>query len=120
MNRNIKKRLLFFIPLLMALFAGKNLAATGKSQAEIDSLLTVLPKAKEDTNKVKLLTELIYAHLNYKTEEGLRFVKPALELSEKLNWRIHNVKYMAGQLYWRLNKFDEALKYHFDALKIAS
>jgi two-component system NtrC family sensor kinase len=116
----MKKRLLYFIILLINLCVGKDLVAFGKSQT-IDSLLTQLLKAKEDKNKVLLFTDLIYAHLDYKTEEGLKFEKPALELAEKLNWQggIHSVKNVVGTLYWRLNKFDNALKYHFDALKIA-
>jgi tetratricopeptide (TPR) repeat protein len=116
----MKRGFLFFVILLITLSASEDLNASGNSQA-IDSLLNLLPKAKEDKNKVYLFLDLMNAHVDYKTEEGLTFEKPALELAEKLNWQegVAAVKYSTGKLYWRLNKFDMALKYHFDALKIA-
>ncbi len=95
--------------------------AQNKDQLKIDSLLTHLTKAKEDTNKVRLLLEIMYVHIYYKAEEGLQYEKPALMLAEKLSWQIGicEVKYLTGKIYWRLNKFDEALKYHFASLSVA-
>jgi hypothetical protein len=43
----------------------------------IDSLLTFLPKAKEDTAKVNLFAEIILAHVYYKPEKGLAYQKTA-------------------------------------------
>lgn len=97
------------------------LYAQNTDQLKIDSLLTCLTKAKEDTNKVNLLINIMYFHIYYNAEEGLQYEMPALRLAEKLSWQqgIYEVKHLTGRIYWRLNKFDEALKNHFASLTIA-
>ncbi|CAN5504082.1 hypothetical protein BH10BAC3_BH10BAC3_12300 [soil metagenome] len=94
--------------------------AQKQGQQRIDSLLSELAKAKEVTMKVELYAAIMYLHIYYKTEDGLVYQKPALELAEKLNWKygIAKIKDRAGRLNWRLGNFDEALKNHFEALKI--
>ena len=91
-----------------------------RGQEQIDSLLTKLSKANEDTTKVNLFAAIMAAHVYYKTEEGLVYQKPALELAQKLNWKmgVAKVKDRTGRLYWRMGKFDAALKNHFEALAI--
>ena len=87
---------------------------------KIDSLLTSLAKSKEDTTRVNLYLAVMKAHIYYNTQEGLAYQKPALELAQKLNWNmgVANVKDKAGRLYWRLGKFDDAIKNHFEALNV--
>ena len=46
-----------------------------------DSLLLVLSATKEDTAKVNLLAEIMFAHVYYKPEEGLAYQKIGLELA---------------------------------------
>src|SRR4030095_14464038 len=68
-------------------------SATGQSHAQlqgqplIDSLLTQLPRAKEDTNKVMLLNDLGLAFYSINPDEGLKFGQQGLTLAEKLNWK---------------------------------
>ncbi|HRC32233.1 MAG TPA: adenylate/guanylate cyclase domain-containing protein [Bacteroidia bacterium] len=118
-------RKLFLIFVMMNLFLpysysqkGKELSAHEKKQAIIDSLLILLPKAPEDTNKVKLYHNILHQHVYYNNEAGLKYEKSALELAEKLNWKIGvaGIKNVAGRVYWRMGKFDDALKRHFEAL----
>ncbi len=116
------KKILFISALLfLTIIHSENVFAQNQDQVKIDSLLTRFTKAKEDTNKVRLLLEIMYVHIYYKAEEGLQYEKPALMLAEKLSWQIGicEVKYLTGKIYWRLNKFDEALKYHFESLSVA-
>src|SRR6185295_2308850 len=113
----------YFLILLIAtcLSPSRLLYAQDSKQLHIDSLLVKLGKAKEDTNKVKLYAALLNSHVYYKGEEGLKYVAPALELANKLNWQrgVLMVKSQTGKIYWKLGKFDEALKWHFEALEIA-
>ena len=83
----------------------------------IDSLLTILKSAKDDTNKVNLYGRLIdyYTDVNYNS--ALILCTPALQLAEKLKWDkgIAHVKFLTGRVNWRKGNFDQALQYHFDA-----
>ncbi len=99
----------------------RTLHAQSNDQRQLDSLLGRLTEAKEDTNKVKLLIDILFVYVYYKGEEGLQYEMPALRLAEKLGWQkgIYYVKLNSGRIYWRLNKFDEALKNHFASLTIA-
>src|SRR5207253_1923456 len=79
-------------------------------------------KAKEDTIKVDIYFEILYAHVYYKTAEGLVYGKPALELAEKLNWEkgLAKINYVIGRVQWRLGNFDAARKNHLEALRIST
>jgi len=55
-------------------------------QAAIDSMLPELGKAREDTNKVKLLHQLSLAYRRVSTDEGIKYGEQALDLATKLNW----------------------------------
>lgn len=106
-----------FIVLFLFQHAGY---AQKRDQECIDSLLIALAKAKEDTARLNLFAELIYAHVNYKPMEGLAYQKEALELAEKTKWKMGTakIKDKIGRLHWRMGNFDEALKNHFEALHI--
>src|SRR5437762_495282 len=79
----------FFYPILLLLLIDHSSVATAQEkqgQARIDSLLNQLPKAKEDTGKVKLLNDLsaTYGYIN--PDEGIKTGNQGLSLSMKLNW----------------------------------
>ena len=85
-----------------------------------DSLHALLPNAKEDSAKVKLYDEIMRAHVYYKPEEGLTFIKAALELANKLNWKagVAKIKHRVGRLYWRMGNLNEAISNHIEALEL--
>ena len=58
-----------------------------QGQAKIDSLMNELPKAKPDTNKVKLLASISYVNREINPDEGLKYGEQGLELTNKLNWK---------------------------------
>lgn len=58
-----------------------------KDKAYIDSLLQELPKAQNDTNKVKLLGMLSFAYSTADPGEGLKYAHAAEELSAALEWK---------------------------------
>ncbi len=76
---------------LMCLFAEQNLHAQKKGQALIDSFLTELNsghyKINEDTNKVKLLSNLSYNYSHINPDEGIEYGQQGLDLATNLNWQ---------------------------------
>jgi tetratricopeptide (TPR) repeat protein len=92
-----------------------------QGQAKIDSLLTQIPNAKKDTNHVNLLNNLASAYSTLNPDEGIKFDKKGLELSNKINWdygaaQLYNT---LGSLYFAKSEYSRALSYCKKALKIA-
>ena len=86
----------------------------------IDSLLSQLPKANEDTNKVKLLIDLSHTNYSINPDEGLKFGKQALALAEKLNWKKgmgNACRTIAGNYGYGKSDYAPALKYSLKALQ---
>jgi class 3 adenylate cyclase len=118
MKQNSKSYCLILLLIAGYLLFSHSLPAQENYQAKADSLLLWISTANEDTGKVNLYAELFISYFKFDPEEGLKYEKPALELAQSLNWksgiaRIHN---LVGRAYWRLGKFEEALKHHFNAL----
>ncbi|MEO8764659.1 MAG: tetratricopeptide repeat protein, partial [Ginsengibacter sp.] len=92
-----------------------------KGQAFIDSLLSELPKAKEDTNKVNLLNALGYASLDINEYDAMfKYSDTALALSEKLNFKrgqgdAYNI---IGISYSNKGAYQQSLNNHKMALKV--
>ena len=91
-----------------------------RGQPVIDSLLLELPKAKEDTNKVKILSAISYNYPYINPDEGIRYGKQALELAEKLAWTrgIASAYYSIGGNYANRSEYAKALEYEYKALEI--
>jgi len=79
----MKKLVLLFCLVL----GGGGLLAESQIQANINSLIIQLQKAKEDTNKVIILNELGFLYKDFNPEKGITAAKKALYLAEKLNWK---------------------------------
>ena len=91
-----------------------------EGQGRIDSLLGELPKAHEDTNKIKLLIDLSHTNYAINPDEGLRFGKQGLALAEKLAWKkgIGNAcRTIAGNYSYGKSDYATALKYSLQALQ---
>jgi serine phosphatase RsbU (regulator of sigma subunit)/Tfp pilus assembly protein PilF len=107
----------FFLIFILSLFSIESMA----QQKEIDSLLTILKNAKEDTNKVKLLNQISWESTNISNyDSALNYVKQAIVLAKKLNYKkgIANAYNQFGNIYSEQGNFAEALKNHFASLKI--
>jgi tetratricopeptide (TPR) repeat protein len=106
--------------LMITVCAGKYSQAQLQGQQRIDSLLHELPKAKEDTNKVKLFIDFSHTCYSINPDEGLKFGKQALALAEKLAWKkgIGNAcRTIAGNYGYGKSDFTTALEYSFRALE---
>ena len=92
-----------------------------QGQPLIDSLLSKLPEAKEDTNKVMLLNDLSLTYYSINPEEGLKFGKQALVLAEKLNWKkgmAYACKVIAGNYGYGKSDYAQALEYSLKGLQL--
>ena len=114
---NMKK----FLFLLLIMIVGKQSQAQLQGQDRIDSLLAQLPKASDDTSKVKLLTDLSFTYSSIDPDEGLKNGKQGLELAEKLNWKkgMANANRTIGVNYsYGKSDYQGSLEYYLKGLKL--
>ncbi len=76
-----------YLLLLLLPFASTKLYAQASRQGKIDSLLSELPKQKEDTNKVNVLNGLAETYLKVNLEVGIKYAHEGVALAKKLNWK---------------------------------
>ena len=84
---------------------------------QIDSLLSVLKTAREDSNKVNILYQLSEL---CDAEDILKYAEPSLKLSEKLNYKkgIANSFNNIGFVHSENGQVEKALEFYIHALKI--
>jgi len=114
----MKKILLLFI---ITFFVMNQLSAQLQGQDRIDSLLRQLPKANEDSNKVKLLIDLSHTYYSINPDEGLKYGKQGLALAEKLDWKkgmANACRTIAGNYGYGKSDYPAALKYSSQALQL--
>ena len=116
-----------FIPFTSALtglllVASLQVSAQKQLKPPIDSLLTRLAAAKDDTNKTNLLLELgnNYAAAK-KADAAFSYFQRALQLAEKLRWQTGVIKYDddLAKYYYRLPNYAEAQKYGIKAVELS-
>jgi two-component system NtrC family sensor kinase len=90
-------------------------------QARLDSLLAELPRAKPDTNRVKLLNAISYEYHNSNSSEGINYAKQALALARRLTWKkgIAYTYAILGGYYSSKSDYPKALAAQLSGLKIA-
>lgn len=108
--------------LIIILFVLVNISKSNaqlQGQARLDSLLKELPKSKEDTNKVKLLSDISYDYNNINPQIGITYGTKALKLAEKLNWNKGFAKsyYSLGTNFHSKSEFPKALEFYKKSLK---
>jgi tetratricopeptide (TPR) repeat protein len=114
----MKKIFLLFI---ITFFVMNQLSAQLQGQDRVDSLLQQLPKANEDTNKVKLLVDLSHTYYSINPDEGLKYGKQGLALAEKLDWKkgmANACRTIAGNYGYGKSDYPAALKYSSQALQL--
>lgn len=106
--------------ILIFLLTSFYLNAQIQGQEKIDSLLKALPTAKEDSNKVILLTSLANEYYSINPDEGIKYGEQSMALAEKLNWKkgIALASNSLGVCYRKKSDYPKALEYHLKALKI--
>ena len=94
--------------------------AQKQGQERVDSLLTQLQKAKEDTNKVNLLVDLSFTYSYINPDEGLTRGEQAYTLAEKLGWEkgMAYANMRKGNNYLSKGDLAKALEYYGKAQPI--
>jgi adenylate cyclase len=89
-------------------------------QVRIDSLLSVLSKAKSDTDKVKLQVGLAYEYIATNPRVGLNYGLQAVDLSEDVGWKygIAQSNRIVAQDYMALTDYPNALKHSLKAYEV--
>jgi len=93
-----------------------------RGQARIDSLVKELESghySEDDTNKVKLLTDICYAYNSIRPAEGLKYGIDALVLAQSLEYKrgIADANAKIGVCHMRLSDYPKALSFLLTALK---
>ena len=113
-------RLLLVCLLLLAYSPAFAQPKTG--QARLDSLLAELPRAKPDTNRVKLLNAIssTYSRIN-NPNEGINYANQSLVLAQRLAWKKGMVAAYngLGNSYKNKSDYPQALRAYLSGLKIA-
>ncbi|MBX2905340.1 MAG: tetratricopeptide repeat protein [Taibaiella sp.] len=96
------------------------LQAQNKAQHRIDSLESVLPHSKEDTNKVAVLLSLAFEYGNVNPETGIRYGREGLALATKLGnkrgiARAHN---NLGSCYEGIAEYEQSAEHYYKALEL--
>lgn len=112
----------FLIVLIIILLTGQNLFAENKNgQKLIDSIIQVLPKTAQDTNKVKLLQNIAntYNQSNL-PDSAIRYGNLQLQLATQLKWQngIASGNNILGMAYSTKKETKRSLAYYERALKI--
>lgn len=109
------KRLLFFLFLLFPL------TIFGQQVLDLDSLLGLLPKAKEEISTVELYYQIGQQYENSEPELAKEYYRNGLNLSKKIGYRVGEIKFSHNYTYV-LNvqgKFDSSLYYNLKAVELA-
>ena len=116
MIKRFMKCLILILPLLLC---GK-LHAQKKGQPLIDSLLQELLHQKEDTNKVKLLSQLsrIYANIG-NSDDDLKYSQMGLDLATRLDWKKGEaLGFNNLARNYQKKDYSKALEYNFKSLNL--
>ncbi|MFN3194521.1 MAG: adenylate/guanylate cyclase domain-containing protein [Chlorobiota bacterium] len=114
------KTTIFSLLILLSISITYQAQAQLQGQARIDSLLAELPKAKGDTNEVKLLNSLSFAFRGINPDKGIEYGEKALVLSEKFDWKKGIADAYNGLAINNANlgNFDKVLDYFKKSLEI--
>ena len=111
--------------LMLFVFIGLNynystLFSQKQGQSLIDSLVQVLPKAKEDTNKANILIDISFEYCRINPDKGIYFGNQGLELARKLDWKfgISSCLNSIGMNYYSKNEYQKAYEYCQNALEV--
>src|SRR6218665_1815108 len=93
-----------------------------QGQSLIDSISSVLPALKEDTNKVKALNTLAYEYSRIDIDEGIRYGNLALSLAKELKYirGMAQANRFTGINYLNVTVLDTALQYFNESLRLYS
>ncbi|MCB8965046.1 MAG: tetratricopeptide repeat protein [Bacteroidales bacterium] len=107
-------------PLSILLVVLALVSSLNASSSNIDSLVQCLGKAKSDSTRFQLLTQIASAYSDSNYRKSLDYFTTALEVAEKLDERKHlgDTYHKIGFCYERMGEFTSALKNYNNAADI--
>ena len=110
-----------FLLLLLLLICSTAFAQRKVGQARLDSLLAELPRAKPDTNRVRLLYAITSEYYYSKSSEGINYASQALALAQRMTWKkgMASAYTILGNQYLMKSNYPQALTAYLSGLKIA-
>lgn len=118
---NMKNHYCKFLPTFLLAAASFISAIAQHPQQTIDSLLSVLTRSGEDTNKVMTLIALGDGYIKLSDfEPAKKYAEEALHLSEKLNYQkgISDALLFSGSIYWNQGDLEAAMDSYKHSLRI--
>ena len=96
------------------------LIAQTSGRLPVDSLLAVLPKLSDDTNKVKVLNDLSSSYLNIHLDSGNIFGQRAISLATKIGDKkgLADAYRSLGRILWQQNEFIKSQHCYWQSLNI--
>ena len=90
-------------------------------RARIDSLQKELVKAKEDTNKCNILSDLSFAYINVAPDSGITYGRQDSAVAARLDWKkgVAAADNSLGLNYSNKTDYATALAYHEKALRLS-
>jgi signal transduction histidine kinase/CheY-like chemotaxis protein len=109
------------IALVACLFTVLHASAQKSGQRTIDSLLKVIPRSKDDTNKGNIYHYLSNAYFGSNTEKGTTFAQQGSDLAIKLGWKQGIIKLCntMGNYSSIKRDYPKAIEYYLKSLKAA-
>ncbi|MBK9249815.1 MAG: tetratricopeptide repeat protein [Ignavibacteria bacterium] len=113
-------RMCYVLLLLMVCVGVRQLSAQKQGQAKVDSLISSIEATKNDTARVRLLLNIAFFYHTINPDEGIKYGRQALALTEKMKWEAGTAHANLNIGVNYLNKSDviQAISYYFKALKI--
>jgi len=114
------KRTIIFLAFLQATFTSSQLSARLRGKERLDSLLSELPKAKGDTNNVKLLISIANGYRSSDYAKAAYHAKQAVALSGKLGDKnaLSVSNYSLGNIYCDHSEYGNALRCYYTSMEI--
>lgn len=115
------------LTLRVALVVWLSMLATGvalaqkQGQARIDSLKAELPRAKADSNRVKLLYRIGFESASTNPSEALQYAEQTLQLAQQIRWPLGLVRgyNLLGISYYLQSDLPKSLEFYLTGLKLA-
>ncbi len=109
-----------FVCFIICVCSFSQLSAKLHGQPYIDSLKLEIPRAKTDSDKVKLLKDISIGYMNVNPDEGISYGMQALALAERIQWKrgIARASNNIGANYNAKSNYPLAMEYYIKALKI--
>lgn len=89
-------------------------------RSQVDSLISMLPKLSDDTNKIQVLNKLSSSYLNIQLDSGNIYARRAISLATNLGDKkgLADAYRSLGRILWQKNEFTQSQYSYWQSLNI--